>query len=362
MDYRFALLLHTQLGLGLPPEDAERVLTGDPHAPDLAREIRDPVARAYLHSHREWLATAERIWRRSQGRGIRWSYPGQPDYPRGWEDLENRPLIFSYLGQPVWLTLPLIAIVGSRTPLDDTTRWMQRELASFLRRQEVGVVSGGARGVDQTAHRLALANGRPTIVVYPSGLLEPYPLDREELWESVLLADGCLLSTFALEEGMRKSNFFVRNRWIAALADSVLVAEANRRSGSAMTARFAGEIGRELATLPVSANAAQGLGNLALIRDGGAQMMITASDLDMFFSRNRGRFSGPTLAQRIQREEEKDGVDDPQRDSGGHVPTAGDAFGRHVQHPVGDEDDEAHDETTAAGGALVGDGAETHAQ
>src|SRR5690606_30260774 len=129
----------------------------------------------------------------------------------------------------------------------------------------IGVVSGGARGVDQWAHRLAVDYGNPTVCVLPTGILNPYPSGNESLWRAILEGGGCMLSTFALDEPLRKWAFHARNRWIAGLARVCFVAEANRRSGSLLTANLAACEGREVCTLPVFPLNGQGLANLDLI-------------------------------------------------------------------------------------------------
>jgi len=272
MDYRLLLLMHLPLGLELQAEDCRYLF-----APELNPEARDqvtaalvsPTARLYLKHKQHWVETSYKTLKQGEHHGIRWSYLGKPDYPKAWEGLSFRPLVFSFQGTPIWLTTPLLSVVGSRTPSTSTLLWMQRELSEFLKRRDVGVVSGGARGVDQWAHKMAMESKRPTVCILPSGLLNPYPFEHEHLWKQILDLGGCMLSTCALDEPIRKSFFHVRNRWIAGLSSMCFVAEANRRSGSLLTARLALEEHKTLCTLPVFPTAEQGLGNLDLINDGG---------------------------------------------------------------------------------------------
>jgi len=165
---------------------------------------------------------------------------------------------------------------------------MQRELAPFLRECGVQVVSGGARGVDQWAHRLAIDSRQSTVCILPSGLLNAYPPAAEPLWARILESGGCLMSTCALNEPMRKHFFHVRNRWIAGLSDLCLVVEANRRSGSLLTAKLANDESREVCTLPVSPMSSQGLGNLDLLMSG-ATMVRDRHDLRTLWNK-RGEF------------------------------------------------------------------------
>lgn len=215
---------------------------------------------------------------------VKWSSPQAADYPILWKHLSQPPLIFSYRGRPVWNEMPTLSVVGSRTPMRDSQNWMQRELGEYLRTTEVAIVSGGARGVDQWAHRLALDHRRPTVCVFPSGLLNPYPPGVETLCQEILAGGGALVSTFDLHQGMSKALFHKRNRWIAGFSLAMLVVEANRRSGSALSARLAREEQREVATLPVSPLSLQGMGNLELLNDG-ATLIRDAKDISVMMGR-----------------------------------------------------------------------------
>lgn len=210
------------------------------------------------------------------------STPEQDDYPQSWLNLSVQPKKIFYIGSPVWLHVPLLAVVGSRTPMDSSVLWMERHLAPFLRRTGVGVVSGGARGIDQLAHQLALRNGVPTVCILPSGLRSPYPIGIGPLLEEIVRRGGAVISEYEHLTPLRKSHFHVRNRWIAGMGKKCLVVEANRRSGSALTASLAIKEGREVASVPVCPMGGQGLGNLALIRDG-AMMMSDVQDLLVWF-------------------------------------------------------------------------------
>ena len=110
---------------------------------------------------------------------------------------------------------------------------------------------------------------------------------------------------------MRKSYFPIRNRWIAGLSPLTFVAEANRRSGSHLTAGLALEEGREIAALPVSARSGQGLANLDLLVDG-AHLVRHAGDLTALIERYvRPLFLSPSFAQSIERDERENNVDRP---------------------------------------------------
>ena len=146
---------------------------------------------------------------------------------------------------------PAVAIVGARAA---TQIGMDRAhaLAKHLARGGYRIVSGGALGIDGAAHRGALAGGGTTTVVMGSGLARPYPARHRPLFDQVLAAGGALVSMLADDAEPRPGTFVSRNPLIAALADSVIVVEADIHSGSLSTARAATRLGRVLAAWPGS--------------------------------------------------------------------------------------------------------------
>lgn len=301
-DLRLAFLLHTLNGLELTPEEAALVLRS--HAltvRELVAELREiPAVGEYLGANRNWYSDSLKVLERSRESGVSWVMYGEEDYPDLWYQLSKFPYVFSYRGSPCWKSHPLLAVVGSRTPMTETRYWMQRELGHFLKLNAVGIVSGGARGVDQWAHRLSLDFGRPTVCVLPAGVLNPYPFGQEKLWQRVIEQGGALVSTFSLEEPLRKWAFHVRNRWITGMSRVCFVVEANRRSGSTLTAQLALDEGRDLCTLPVFPLGDQGLANLDLLSSG-AIMVRDHRDLKQLCS-------SPTLFQCANSEEQKQRV------------------------------------------------------
>lgn len=221
-----------------------------------------------------------RVWERSVHEGVRWSYIGAADFPKGWMHLSKPPPpLFSYRGDPVWMKYPALSVVGSRTPMRSTCLWLQLELSRFLHEEPAVVVSGGARGVDQWAHRICMDAGLPTVCIFPSGILNPYPPGCETFAQRILDTGGALISTFPLEAEMRKGYFHARNRLITGISPMTFVVEANRRSGSSLTGKYADEEGRMLCTLPVFPHSSQGLANLDLITENKAAMIRDHQDL-----------------------------------------------------------------------------------
>jgi len=159
--------------------------------------------------------------------------------------------------QPVYLRgaplgdEPAVAIVGARAA---TAAGMERahRIARHLAGRGVHVVSGGALGIDGAAHRGALAAGGRTTVVLGSGVDVSYPRRHAPLFREVLARGGSLVGLWPDGMQPRRGTFRQRNPLIAALADAVIVVEADVASGSLSTARAARELGRVVAAWPGS--------------------------------------------------------------------------------------------------------------
>ena len=129
-------------------------------------------------------------------------------------------------------------------------------------------MSGGARGVDQKAHSAGLATGKPTICFLPCGIDHYYPADLQKWEKPILQEGGAFISVFPPTEYMRKSYFHTRNKVLAFLSDLLLVAQAQFRSGTMVTARYALHAGTTITVLPGSPLYAGYGGSLSLINDG----------------------------------------------------------------------------------------------
>ena len=297
MDLRLALLMQSLKGATFTSTQLEALLDSRLNRGDLASVLAAVAGHPLYREFDRWVEDGRKIAEDSQRRGVLWSCRGDSDYPAGWNHLKTEsPLIFSYRGTPAWQTHLPVAVVGSRTPSRDTLRSMQKELPRFLAwNPEVTLVSGGARGVDQWAHRICVDMGRPTVCLLPCGVARIYPPGFEDLAERILSTGGALVSTFSLHQEMRRHLFVTRNRWIAGMAAVTLVVEANRRSGSALTAQLACDESREVCTLPVFPFAEQGLGNLDLLAQNRASLIRDAQDLTQIVKLNATVFKPKPL-------------------------------------------------------------------
>ena len=224
---------------------------------------------------------------RAMARGFRWVVPGDPEWPRALDELDGaEPL--NHMGRApfgLWVRGPLdlselpapVAIVGSRSATTYGTD-VAAELAAGLARSGSAVVSGAAFGIDQAAHRGALAGGGPTVAVLACGVDRAYPAAHQRLLDH--LADcGAVVSELAPGCAPTRLRFLARNRIIAALTRGTVVVEAAARSGALNTAGWAMRLNRPVMGVPGPVTSAPSEGVHQLIRSGAATLVTRADDV-----------------------------------------------------------------------------------
>lgn len=237
---------------------------------------------ALQQNHELFKRHCTEAWRLSS-EGVKLLCYGEDVYPRSCYVMEDPPLTLSYFGFPSWQTGRSLAVVGSREPCFESTQWMEKEFSDFCQRAQPCIVSGGARGVDQKAHAMALRHQLATVVVLPSGLGPLYPETLKEWIDPVLARGGCFVSEYAFEQKMHKHLFHHRNRLIAALGCASLLVEARRRSGTLITAHQALQMGRPVWIVPGHPLDIHFGGSLDLLTEG-ACLIRDAEDLFMYFN------------------------------------------------------------------------------
>ncbi|MFT4026097.1 MAG: DNA-processing protein DprA [Novosphingobium sp.] len=228
--------------------------------------------------------------------GARYLFHDSPEYPELLARLEGAPPILTLRGDIAVLARPAVAIVGARNASAGAVK-LARDFSVALAEAGWAVVSGLARGIDGAAHRGALAGGA-TIGVIASGIDVTYPPEHAGLQEEVATG-GLLLAEQPPGTEPLARHFPSRNRIIAGLAAGTLVVEAAPKSGSLITARLAGEAGREVMAIPGSPLDARSHGCNQLIRDG-AVLVQTPEDvielLSGFDGTARASFREPVAA------------------------------------------------------------------
>jgi DNA processing protein len=249
---------------------------------------RAPVVAPPAIAERE-LATAAKL-------GARHVFIDDPDYPALLAELDDAPPAMMVRGDIGLAQRPTIAMVGARNASAAACRFA-RQLAVELGREGVTVVSGLARGVDTAAHVGSIDSG--TIAVIAGGIDIAYPPENAALQEAVATR-GLLIAEQPPGTEPRARHFPYRNRIIAGLAQGTVVVEAAPKSGSLITARLAGEMGREVMAVPGSPLDPRAQGCNGLIREG-ATLIQSAADIlelvrpiDPRMVRSPGsRFGGP---------------------------------------------------------------------
>jgi DNA processing protein len=197
-------------------------------------------------------------------------------YPRRLKEIDQPPPVLYTRGELVETDEWAVAIVGTRR-VTAYGRQVTEEIASFLARNGVTVVSGMARGVDTIAHRAALSAGGRTIAVLGSGVDRVYPPENRKL-AAEIIQQGALISDYPLGTPPEGINFPPRNRIISGISLGVVVVEAGATSGALITAGFAADQGRDVFAVPGNILAPQSEGTNRLIQDG-AQPLLTPQNI-----------------------------------------------------------------------------------
>lgn len=228
------------------------------------------------------IAPAERIEREFAAAaqcGARQVFHDDPDYPLALLAVDPPPPVLTVRGHVALFDQPAVAIVGARNASAGAVR-LARDFASELAGRGFAVISGLARGIDAAAHQGALAGGRGdggTIAVIAGGIDVVYPPEHAALQDQI--ADqGLLVAEMPPGTDPQARHFPARNRIIAGLAAGTVVVEAALKSGSLITARLAGEFGREVMAVPGSPLDARAHGCNRLIREG-AILVQSADDI-----------------------------------------------------------------------------------
>lgn len=196
------------------------------------------------------------------------------DYPELLRRIFDPPEILFYRGR-----LPdsekLVAIVGARRA-SAYGKNAATAIAGELARSGVGVVSGGARGIDAAAHDGALSQGY-TVAVLGCGVDVIYPRENAKLLAAIA-ENGAVVSEYPPGMPPLAHHFPARNRIISGMCRGVVVVEAAEKSGSLITADCALDEGRDVYAVPGSIFSAASKGSNRLIKQG-AKLIDSADDI-----------------------------------------------------------------------------------
>lgn len=220
------------------------------------------------------LSDAEREYATLKKHGGHVLTPLDAEYPLALSAIDDAPPVISTLGDIKFLNKPCIAIVGARNASLNGRKFAHKLAADLGGRGQI-VVSGLARGIDTAAHQGAIHTG--TIAVVAGGIDIVYPEENQKLYEDIT-AHGLVVAESKWGQQPYAQSFPRRNRIVSGLSRGVIVVEATLRSGSLITARMAGEQGREVYAVPGSPMDPRAEGPNHLLREG-ATLIRGADDV-----------------------------------------------------------------------------------
>ncbi len=198
-------------------------------------------------------------------------------YPERLREIYDPPPVLWFRGDACLLSVPSIAVVGTRHPTPYGSG-MAEMLSRDLALRGMLILSGMARGVDTSAHKGALAAQRPTAAIWGTGVDVVYPKENRKLADDILAAGGVIASELPLGTFPAPQNFPRRNRILSGMSVGVLVVEASEHSGTRVTARCALEQGRDVYAVPGNVTSKGSWTPNTLIKQG-AQLTATWEDV-----------------------------------------------------------------------------------
>ncbi|MGM9714252.1 MAG: DNA-processing protein DprA [Prevotella sp.] len=204
---------------------------------------------------------------------------GSERYPHNLMSCADAPLALFYRGTTELNSPHIVSVVGTRDA-SPYGRDITRALVSRLRQlvPDTLVVSGLAYGIDVIAHKAALEAGADTVGVLAHGLDTIYPAAHRSVARDII-SHGGLLTEYPSKTRGDRQNFLHRNRIVAGMADCTVVVESKIHGGSLVTARQAGEYGREVYAFPARVGDITSEGCNNIIRDNKARLITSADDL-----------------------------------------------------------------------------------
>lgn len=181
---------------------------------------------------------------------------GMHDYPHRLRSAASPVELLYHQGRLELLSARCLAIVGTRHPGPEGERCAAR-LAHHFARAGFTIVSGLARGIDTAAHVAAIKAGGATAAVLGTPLTLCFPSQNERLQRMLarehLVVSQVPILRYARQSGPDNRHFFrERNATMAALAEALIVVEADDRSGALIAARHALEQRRTVFVLESS--------------------------------------------------------------------------------------------------------------
>lgn len=243
----------------------------------------------------------ERLWKVIEKEKISLLGKNDPQYPKKLNTICEPPFLLYVRGHAALLSSRCLAVVGTRR-VTDYGRRCAKKLIEGLAGSDITIVSGLAFGIDTIALEAALTVGLKAVAVLGGGLDDAtlYPPSNLKLAGNIIAAGGTVISEYPCGQHATKFSFPHRNRIISGLSQATLVIEADIKSGSLITARFAAEQGRDLMAVPGPISSQTSQGTNYLIQHGAALIASAADIMDAL------GMAGQTFKPEIKAENKKE--------------------------------------------------------
>lgn len=208
--------------------------------------------------------------------GGKFIFTHNENYPQLLKHIHDVPPVLSIVGDASTLAQKSFGIVGARNASAGNCVFTE-EIAAFLTKKGFVITSGMARGIDTAAHKGTIKAGGKTVAVLAGGVDFIYPPENDDLYKSIT-ENGCVISEMPFGMQPLASHFPRRNRIISGISLGVAIMEAQKRSGSLITARCALEQAREVFAVPGSPRDPRAGGPNYLIKQG-AHILEVAEDI-----------------------------------------------------------------------------------
>lgn len=225
------------------------------------------------------IETAEKQRQTAHENGVKIIFQQEDEYPKLLTMTSDAPPFLFAKGNTKIFKKHALAIVGTRNASVNGKN-LARNFARIIAQKGYNIVSGMARGIDRAAHIGAMENENEeltTTAVLGTPINEVYPEENKDIYQKIS-ERGCLISEFPFGARLSPRNFPQRNRIISGISLGTLVIEAQKMSGSLITAREAASQGREVFAVPGSPIDPRSSGPNTLIQDG-ATMVCQPEDI-----------------------------------------------------------------------------------
>ena len=206
------------------------------------------------------------------------------NYPKNLKRLYDPPIVLYVLGDEKILNNTGIAVIGTRRA-SNYGIYVSQKIGEFLSKKQINVISGLAVGIDANSHIGTLRenyrnlDSGKAVAIIGNGLDNIYPYANQNLAKEIYINGGCIVSEYIVGTKPERNNFPARNRIISALADKLVVVEAeNEKSGTMITVDFSLDMGKDILVVPGNITSRMSNGTNKLI-ESGAKIITELKDI-----------------------------------------------------------------------------------